>query len=79
MALNLIALAIGALLFTTALVFILRPKPDNTIEPGELESPSIKEGEPIPICFGTCWFRNPAVVWFGDRRVVAVKSKGGKK
>lgn len=59
----------------------LAPKPQNP-KPGglgDLKVPTANEGKSIPVLFGTRDISDPNVVWYGDLKTVAVKSKGGKK
>lgn len=60
---------------------MLAPKPQNP-KPGglgDIKVPQAKEGGSIPVLFGTRDIEAPNVVWYGDLKTVAVKSKGGKK
>jgi len=57
------------------------PKPQNP-KPGglgDIKVPTASEGKSIPVLFGTRDISDPNVVWYGDLKTVAVKSKGGKK
>ena len=45
----------------------------------EIEAPIAEEGVEIPVLFGTRDLNGPNVVWYGDLKTVAIKSKGGKK
>ena len=47
-------------------------------EPGNLDVPTADEGGDIVVVFGTCIIKSPNVVWYGDSRTQAIKSKGGK-
>jgi hypothetical protein len=57
------------------------PKPQTAPPPGfgDIKAPTAEEGREIPVLFGTRDMEGPNVVWDGDFRSVAVKSKGGKK
>ena len=60
---------------------MLAPKPQNP-KPGglgDIKVPQAKEGGSIPVLFGTRDIEAPNVVWYGNLKTVAVKSKGGKK
>ena len=60
---------------------MLAPKPKNP-KPGglgDVKVPQAREGDSIPVLFGTRDIEAPNVVWYGDLKTVAVKSKGGKK
>lgn len=64
---------IGALLAAVA----LQPKiPQAQKFSGGLEFPSIKEGRPIPVIFGTVDLKAPNVVWWGDWEQRAIKKDG---
>lgn len=43
---------------------------------GELEFPSVKEGRPIPVIFGTVDLKAPNVVWWGDWEQRSIKKDG---
>jgi hypothetical protein len=47
--------------------------------PWDIGVPTATEGRPVPVLFGTRLIENPNVVWWGDLRTVAIKSKGGGK
>lgn len=48
-------------------------------EPGQLDVPKAQEGDGIYEIFGTILIKDPTVVWFGQKRTVAIRTKGGKK
>lgn len=55
-------------------------KSDESVLPATMEDidvPTATEGRPVPVLFGTRLIENPNVVWWGDLRTVAIKSKGG--
>ena len=72
-----------AVLFVGSLVvgLLMAPKPQNQKPAGlgEIQAPTAEEGLEIPVLFGTRDLNGPNVVWYGDLRTVAIKSKGGKK
>ncbi|MDY0307886.1 MAG: hypothetical protein RBR18_15765 [Desulfovibrionaceae bacterium] len=58
------------------------PKSDSSAKPAtmaDIDVPTATEGRPVPVLFGTRLIENPNVVWWGDLRTVAIKSKGGGK
>lgn len=62
------------------LTYALAPKPDKP-KPASLkdiEAPTAEVGREIPVLFGTRKISGPNVVWYGDLRVTAVKSKSKK-
>lgn len=69
--------------FVLALVasYALAPKPQSQPSPllDDIEFPKAEAGAGIPVLFGTREMRSPNVLWYGDFRTVAIKSKGGKK
>ena len=74
---------IGWWVATAVLAYALRPKPVNqtptpaTIE--DFEAPTAEDGREIPVLFGTREVQGPNVVWYGDLRTEAIKTKQGKK
>lgn len=57
------------------------PKPQSQKPAGlsDIQVPTAEEGREIPVLFGTRDLNAPNVVWYGDLKTVAIKSKGGKK
>jgi len=56
---------------------LLRPKPQFD-EPtpgslGDFRFPTIGEGRPLPIVWGTCHLKGPMVTWYGDLVIQAIK------
>lgn len=72
-----VALFIGALVISYATM----PKPQSQPPAGlgEIQAPIAEEGVEIPVLFGTRDLNGPNVVWYGDLKTIAIKSKGGKK
>lgn len=71
---------IALLVASMILSIVLAPKPpSNNMTPSDVNSPRTKEGVPIPVLFGCPRIKQPQVVWFGDIKTKAVKTKGGKK
>ena len=66
------------MLFAT---YALAPKAQSTPPPGmdQIKVPTAEEGREIPVLFGCREIKSPNVVWYGDMRTNAIKSKGGKK
>jgi len=56
-----------------------RPQSQKPAGFGDITAPTAEEGLEIPVLFGTRDFNGPNVVWYGDLKTVAIKSKGGKK
>jgi len=63
----------------TLLYEVLRPKPKfDAPTPsalGDFQFPTIGEGRPIPIVWGTCKVAGPMVTWYGDLEVQAIKER----
>lgn len=61
--------------------FVLRPKPQTQPPAGlnDIKAPTAEDGREIPVLFGCRLLEGPNVIWYGDLRTVAIKSKGGKK
>lgn len=72
-----------AVLFVGALGLglLMRPPVQNQKPAGlgDVTAPTAQEGIEIPVLFGTRDLNGPNVVWYGDLKTVAIKSKGGKK
>ena len=62
-----------------SLAFQPKPQSQKPAGLGDVTAPIAEEGVEIPVLFGTRDFNGPNVVWYGDLRTVAIKSKGGKK
>lgn len=65
-------------------LYFLMPKPETQPPPGvgEVEAPTAKEGQEIPVLFGTRVLNGPNVVWYGDIKTSPKKvnpCEGGKK
>lgn len=72
---------IAAFVVGMVVSFAIAPKP-QTQKPaglGDITAPTAEEGIEIPVLFGTRDFNGPNIVWYGDLKTVAIKSKGGKK
>lgn len=69
--------------FVVAMIisYALSPKPQTQPPPGvgEIQAPTAEVGRDIPVLFGTRDLKAPNVTWYGDVRVVPIRSKGGKK
>lgn len=61
-----------------ALQAAMAPKPQKPT-PGKLDTPTAQEGDSIPVVFGTVVIKQSNIIWYGDARTVAIRSKGGKK
>jgi hypothetical protein len=52
------------------------PKPASL---SDFDVPTAEQGRPIPVVFGTVTITGPNVIWYGNLRTQAIKTKGGKK
>lgn len=73
--------AIAMLIFSTVLQVAMMPKP---VKPkpaalDEFDFPQIDESTPQSVVFGDVWISDWTVLWYGNLRSSAIKSKGGKK
>lgn len=73
--------AIGMLVASYTIQALLTPKPTKPKPAGfeEFDFPQIEEGTPQCVVFGDVWIPDWQVLWYGNYRTSAVKSKGGKK
>lgn len=63
-----------------AIQALIAPKPKTmNATAGTLDVPKAKEGDPIPVLFGTMLIKEPNVIWFGDAATKEIKSDGGGK
>ena len=64
-----------------AISYLTAPKPKSRPPAGlgDVQAPTAEVGREIPVLFGTRDLDGPNVVWYGDLRTSAIKSKGGKK
>lgn len=73
--------AIGMLIASYAIQVVLTPKP-TTPKPAafnDFDFPQIDDGTPQAVVFGDVWSQDWAVLWYGNYRTSAVKTKSSKK
>ena len=73
--------AIGTLIASYAIRVLLMPKPEKP-KPAALEAfdfPQVEEGTPQSVVFGDVWITDWHVLWYGNLRTSAVKTKASKK
>ena len=73
--------AIALLIASAFITVALTPKPERP-KPASLEDfdfPQIDETTPQSVVFGDVWISDWIVLWYGNLRSTAIKSKGGKK
>ncbi len=58
----------------------LAPKPPTpkaaSLE--DVDATMAEEGQEIPVIFGTYWMSSPNILWYGDMKTRAIKTKTGK-
>jgi hypothetical protein len=66
---------------TLVLAYAFMPKPQTQAPPGtsEITAPTAEVGREIGVLFGTRDVEGMNCVWWGDVRLVAIKSKSGSK
>lgn len=65
-------------LISSVLLYLLQPK-TPTPQPGKIEAPTVQEGTPIGVLWGSAWIQSPIVAWFGDTRSSPIYVDGGGK
>lgn len=55
-----------------------RPQDPKAATLEDFDVPTIEEGRPMPVVFGTCWIKSPGVTWYGDLSVQPIKKSSGK-
>lgn len=73
-----IYLAVVLILSVAAYTMARKANQNNEATAGDFEATTAKEGETIPVVFGTVW-KGSNVVWYGDVSTEAVRASGGKK
>jgi len=73
--------AIALMLASSVLQAMTQPKPTKPERAsiGDFDFPQAKEGTSQIVIFGDCWITAWTVLWYGNLRTRAIKSKGGKK
>ena len=69
------------LVIALAASFILAPKPQSQPSPllDDIQFPQASASLEIPVLFGCREMRSPNVLWYGNLKTTAIKTKGGKK
>jgi hypothetical protein len=73
---NLLLLVVSNLILAALAPKPPKPKPASL---SDFDVPVAEEGRPIPVVFGTVTITGANVLWYGDLRSKAIKSKSGKK
>ena len=73
--------AIGMMIASYAIQALLMPKPvkPKAASLEDFDFPQVEEGTPQSVVFGDVWISDWHVLWYGNLRTTAVRSKGGKK
>jgi hypothetical protein len=72
---------LAILVVSVGVSIALAPKP-TVPKPAQLSDfdvPTAEEGRPIPVVFGTVKVTGANVLWYGDLKTYAIRTKGGKK
>jgi hypothetical protein len=75
----LIAVAIVLAVVSAVLSYVLQPgppKPPGASALEDFEAPTVDDGRPIPIVFGTVFVRGPNIVWYGSLSHTSRKKEG---
>ncbi|MDO5646296.1 hypothetical protein [Paracoccus sp. (in: a-proteobacteria)] len=73
--------AVAMLLASFAIQVVMTPRPERP-KPASLDDfnfPQVEDGTPQSVVFGDVWISDWHVLWYGNLRTSAIKSKGGKK
>lgn len=71
--------AIVVVALVTACALIPRKRTQNNAQSQDFTTPTVEEGIPMVVVFGTRLIKAPQVVWFGDVRRDPIKKKTSKK
>ncbi|QXV73588.1 putative tail assembly protein [Rhizobium phage RHph_X2_30] len=74
--------AIGLLLASYAIQMLIPKAKGPSQKPASLSDfdfPQFEEGTPQPVIFGDVWTDDMFVLWYGNMRTSAVKTKSSKK
>jgi hypothetical protein len=72
---------LGLMLISAIIMYLLQPKIEGP-KPATMEDfnvPKTQEGAEIGRAYGTNWFKDAQVVWYGDFTSEGIKASGGKK
>lgn len=72
---------IAVFVASLVLAYAFLPRPQTAPPPAtsEVTAPTAELGREIPVLFGTRDLEGPNCVWYGNVRLVPIKSKAGKK
>lgn len=74
---------IAVFVATLVLSFAFMPRPQSQNQKlttlNDINAPTAEVGREISVLFGTRDLNGPNVTWYGALRLVAIKSKAGKK
>ncbi len=70
--------AFATLIVSYAIQSLTQPKA-ATPQAGQLDVPTAREGDNIPVVFGTVVIKESNVIWYGDAKTIPIKQKPKKK
>ncbi len=73
-----VAILVSLAISVVSYLLTPRPKPQAQ-QPGQIDIPETKDGEPIPIVFGQAWIEDPHIAYWGNQSTTAIRKSGGKK
>jgi hypothetical protein len=68
---------IAVWVITAVVSTMLAPKPKAPAA-GTFDVPTVTEGAPIGVLYGSGWVTSPIIGWWGDTRTVPIRKKGKK-
>ena len=71
-------IVVSVILNVVAYAIMPKPQRDDPEPADEVEFPSIDEGKPIPVIFGTMEI-SPFIAWYGDFDTEPIRERQGKK
>ncbi len=74
--------AIGMLIASYAIQMLIpkaKSSPQKPASMSDFDFPQFEEGTPEAVIFGDVWTEDQFILWYGNMRTSAVKTKSGKK
>lgn len=68
-------------LLVVSLFVAARAKRGTNAKPPALTDfnvPTVEDGRPVAMVFGTVWIDDPNILWYGDLETYPIKASGGK-
>lgn len=70
---------VGGMLVALLFAAAMQPQQKTPgMKPGQIEITTAEVGREIPVLFGTRILKGSNIVWWGDKKVKAIKVKSGK-